>query len=62
MPKLSVISLNSRKRSFQRRATLQHPRPLSEWQDTLRQMVEGFFIADDEREPELHHCVASSIP
>ncbi len=39
---------------FSTARALQHPRPLSEWQETLRQMVDRFFGADDEREPELH--------
>ncbi len=39
---------------FSTARTLQQPRPLSEWQDTLRQLADRFFGADDEREPELH--------
>jgi exodeoxyribonuclease V gamma subunit len=39
---------------FSTARALQHPRPLSEWQDTLRQMADRFFGANDEREPELH--------
>ena len=39
---------------FSTARALQHPRPLSEWQETLRQMADRFFGADDEREPELH--------
>ncbi|MGI8432729.1 MAG: exodeoxyribonuclease V subunit gamma, partial [Chthoniobacterales bacterium] len=33
---------------------LAHPRPLHEWQETLRQVAARFFNAEDEREPELH--------
>ena len=39
---------------FSTARALQHPRPLSEWQETLRQIADRFFGADDEREPELH--------
>jgi exodeoxyribonuclease V gamma subunit len=32
---------------------LQHPRSLTEWQEALREISLRFFVADDEREPEL---------
>ena len=38
---------------FATAARLQEPRPLGDWEEVLRQMAERFFIADDEREPEL---------
>ena len=40
-PKRSGILRNSPKRFSQPRATLQQPRPLSEWQDTLRQFADA---------------------
>ncbi len=39
---------------FSTARALQHPRPLSEWQETLREVADRFFGADDERESELH--------
>ena len=38
---------------FATAARLQEPRPLGDWEEVLRQLAERFFIADDEREPEL---------
>lgn len=32
---------------------LEHPRPLTDWEETLREISLRFFVADDEREPEL---------
>ena len=35
------------------RAGCKQPRPLAEWEEALREMAVRFFVADDEREPEL---------
>ncbi len=39
---------------FATASELARPRPLREWQETLRQVAARFFNAEEEREPELH--------